>query len=446
VVVRAVTVPRSVIDWDESLYFLMAEQWRAGHLPYTALWDNKPLGIYALFALAQTVFGDTVAAIRLAAMLAVVSSACCLVLVMRQLAPDSAWAPRLAGALYILGASVDDGLAANTEIFMAPFTCLGFLYALRSAGAALPRRAGIAGLIMGVACMVKYVAIFDACVVYAFIIATSRRSAGGFAVATTCFALGGIMPMAAAWLPYDLSGQSDAFVAASLVSNTRRVDEVFSVSSALHALHWQLYYLAPLYAAAALLIGYSVYRRDRTPAPMLLIFWLGGSVIGVISAKSFYFHYFLQMLPPLAAASAWIAWRLAPGAAQADGRPGFSADLARPRRRIHDGQNRAADRLAPGRRFEGCACPYRDGSGPGARPVARTDAALCLRLRADPLRADADAAAQPLCLSALHHLAVPSQGRRHRRPGGIRPHHRPAAALHRHQRLRRDGRRGCRPL
>ena len=49
-VTRIPVLSRSVLDWDESLYFIMAQQWRLGHLPYTTVWDNKPLGIYAIFA------------------------------------------------------------------------------------------------------------------------------------------------------------------------------------------------------------------------------------------------------------------------------------------------------------------------------------------------------------------------------------------------------------
>ena len=44
----------------------MAQQWRLGHLPYTTVWDNKPIGIYAIFALFQAIFGDRVFAIRIA--------------------------------------------------------------------------------------------------------------------------------------------------------------------------------------------------------------------------------------------------------------------------------------------------------------------------------------------------------------------------------------------
>ena len=57
---RAPSFVMSVTDWDESLYVIMAGQWRAGHLPYTAVWDNKPIGIYAIFALFQSVFGDRI--------------------------------------------------------------------------------------------------------------------------------------------------------------------------------------------------------------------------------------------------------------------------------------------------------------------------------------------------------------------------------------------------
>src|SRR5271168_4541488 len=65
-VTRIPVLSRSVLDWDESLYFIMAQQWRLGHLPYTTVWDNKPIGIYAVFALFQAVFGDRIFAIRFA--------------------------------------------------------------------------------------------------------------------------------------------------------------------------------------------------------------------------------------------------------------------------------------------------------------------------------------------------------------------------------------------
>ena len=39
---RRFTYVLSALDWDESLYLLMARSLLEGHLPYTAIYDNKP--------------------------------------------------------------------------------------------------------------------------------------------------------------------------------------------------------------------------------------------------------------------------------------------------------------------------------------------------------------------------------------------------------------------
>src|SRR5262245_48135225 len=59
------------IDWDESLYFLMAKGLLHGDSLYLTVWENKPPGIYLIFALSQAVFGSTVFAARIAACIAV---------------------------------------------------------------------------------------------------------------------------------------------------------------------------------------------------------------------------------------------------------------------------------------------------------------------------------------------------------------------------------------
>ena len=115
---RIPTFSQSVLDWDESLYFLMAQQWRHGHLPYTTIWDNKPIGIYAIFAVAQTMFGDGVASIRLAMVLCVSVLAFAVFRITRALTDDDA-AGLAAGAALILCSLSNDGLSSNTELFMA---------------------------------------------------------------------------------------------------------------------------------------------------------------------------------------------------------------------------------------------------------------------------------------------------------------------------------------
>ena len=56
---------QSVINWDESLYLLMASSILDGHIPYSVVWDIKPPGIYVLFSLAQILFGHSISSIRI---------------------------------------------------------------------------------------------------------------------------------------------------------------------------------------------------------------------------------------------------------------------------------------------------------------------------------------------------------------------------------------------
>src|SRR5688572_14258808 len=70
-ILATVVLPRllmlnvSVIDWDESIYALIGQQWVQGHVPHETVFDHKPIGLYAIFASFFLVFGDAVWAIRL---------------------------------------------------------------------------------------------------------------------------------------------------------------------------------------------------------------------------------------------------------------------------------------------------------------------------------------------------------------------------------------------
>ncbi|MDE8349515.1 MAG: hypothetical protein POG74_08540, partial [Acidocella sp.] len=133
--IRVPTLFRSVLDWDESLYLLMAEQWRAGHLPYTTIWDNKPIGIYVIFLIFIDMFGRNVAAIRLASDVFVTANAFIIfkityLLLSGRTAPQRQWLAIFAAVSYSIGSLSNDGLSANTEIFMTCFTALAMLLAI----------------------------------------------------------------------------------------------------------------------------------------------------------------------------------------------------------------------------------------------------------------------------------------------------------------------------
>src|SRR5256885_2995723 len=63
-VLRAPPFLVSAIAWDEGLYILMASQWLGGPPPYTTVFEIKPIGIFAIFAAALGVLGDSIVSIR----------------------------------------------------------------------------------------------------------------------------------------------------------------------------------------------------------------------------------------------------------------------------------------------------------------------------------------------------------------------------------------------
>ena len=302
---------RSVMDWDESLYFLMAGAWRAGHLPYTAIWDNKPVGIYAIFAVFQALFGNQIAAMRLATIAFVSLGAFAVYKITWAINARRALTPAvLAGLLFIVGAMSNDGLSANTELFMASITALAVLTAVVPAKRP-PLQAFVTGLLLGAAFMVKYVAMFEAPVIGLLLLSHYpwRKAFLLIPVAIS----GAALPLLATICLYWQAGQLPLWWSASIASNFRRIavpvaPHVLSYISAVEASRW-----GTLYLAAAIMAGLAAWqawriaqrrRADRSQIKQIfLVLWLIAGLVGVASAKSFYDHYFLQILPVLCVTS-----------------------------------------------------------------------------------------------------------------------------------------------
>jgi 4-amino-4-deoxy-L-arabinose transferase-like glycosyltransferase len=280
---RVPVLGRSVLDWDESLYFLMARAWLHGHLPYTTIWDNKPLGIYVIFAAFQAVLGGQVLAMRLASVACVSLLGFTVFNITRLLAKDRAAAWVAASAL-VLCALSNDGLSANTELFMAVFTAL-------AVWAVLAGQSGwLVGVLLGAAFMVKYVAVFEAPVVFFLFMHRQRRVGAGISLV-----LGAALPLLAVVALYAAAGRLGLWWDCSIASNFRRVDVPLSPGALDYALRTELWRWGPLYLTGFAMLPLALWRREAVfPAA-----WLLGGLAGVAVAKSFYDHYFLQVLPVL---------------------------------------------------------------------------------------------------------------------------------------------------
>ncbi len=324
-VLRLPTFSRSVLDWDESLYILMAGQWLSGHLPYTTIWDNKPIGIYAIFAAFEAVFRAPILAMRAATVLAV----CLTAFGLWRLAPlalaDTPPPLRrrlaaLAAASFILGSLSNDGLSANTEIFMEGFSLYAVLTALATGWRGVNWRGFVVGLLFGMACMTKYVAIFEAPAIAFALLFYQNENLSWPRVSKTILGavIGAALIPALTVLTYAVTGHLGLWWQCSIIANAVRVSAPISPAQLHQAAFVILPRWLPFVLAAVILFAAAPRALQPSTDPaksrcqkfqVLLMLWLAGGAFGVASAKSFYDHYFLQILPPLCLAFVWLLAR-----------------------------------------------------------------------------------------------------------------------------------------
>jgi 4-amino-4-deoxy-L-arabinose transferase-like glycosyltransferase len=313
---------RGVLDWDESLYVLIAQQWLAGHLPYTTIWDNKPPGIYAIFAVFIGLLHNPILAIRLATVSFAAITATALHRLGLVILPGAPRLAALAAAAFIIASLSNDGLSANTELFMETFSVLAILAAAapKFCANAATARGFCTGLLFGLACMTKYVAIFEApAILFALLVLqdpvqTLQKLAG----AASGLALLPVLTVAI----YAEAGHLALWWQCAIASNLVRVAIPISPAALRYAASAILPPWLPLIAALLFVIAAAPaaltrsFRAGAFPPSarihVLLTLWAAGAAAGVAAAKLFFDHYFLQILPVACLCLAWTLARLCP--------------------------------------------------------------------------------------------------------------------------------------
>jgi 4-amino-4-deoxy-L-arabinose transferase-like glycosyltransferase len=311
----------SSIDWDESLYLLMARGLLKGESLYLSVWDHKPPGIYLIFAASELLFGQSVLAPRIAASLFVALSSYLLYRFGRDLLANHAVG--LAAALLYAAYSVSNvGLAANTELFFTPFVILGFTLILLRGGlmdrGEIPGRGRLlaAGVCMGIALQIKYVTVFDLLGLLALVLVLARREGSGPWRARAVLACGWVVVGSAllSLLPvlyFWNTGHLSDYVYANFTANAiHSRDSSFSLAALLrlmagqvktNLLPWCAVLLAPFFV--------SVYRKSHPRCLRdlgVLAAWLAFGFVGVVFTRRINLHNFLQILPELCLIGAYV--------------------------------------------------------------------------------------------------------------------------------------------
>ena len=307
----------SVIDRDESLYFLIAHSFLNGIPPYVEIWDNKPPGIFILFSLAILIFGDSITSIRILACLSIAFTSYFLYKIAKLINKNNERIGLLAGILYLVFSLSNNGVAANAEILFAPLVTLAFYLLFRDT-----KYRGftffVIGFLLGLALQIKYVVLMD---FIAFLVIVSTRlffeknkvkELKTTLIKIYSFSiLGFILPFLFTVIYFIAVGHFDEYFYATLISNSKYVDATeFYLRNLLSALGIQIYTDFPLYLCLILSIIYLKSSKEISLKDKInlgnLICWFSFIFIGTLVSKRFIGHYYLQLLPPLCLISSYI--------------------------------------------------------------------------------------------------------------------------------------------
>ena len=310
VALRIVDFGNPVIHVDEQYYLLVGERMLRGDIPYIDIWDRKPVGLFLLYAGAAALPGDDILGYQFLATLFAAVTAWLVWSGARRLgvAPRGAVAAAIAYLIWLplLGGRGGQAPAFyNMFVAFAAWVTLGLPQHRRRSAI---RWSGIAAcLSAGLAIQIKPTAVFEggffglAHLWWLWRSGERARSTVGHALLWT---VAGALPSLAVIGWYWSIGAIDSWWFANIESIFGRPG--YPAGMLAMRLLGIAAELLPLLICAAVAIR----RRDRgDDATGLLIGWLIAAVIGFVSIGTFFDHYALPLLPPLAAMAAIVLAR-----------------------------------------------------------------------------------------------------------------------------------------
>lgn len=298
--VRAPSFNLAVGDTDEAFYLLVGGAWDHGHLPYAAIWDVKPPGLFALFAAIRLLFAPGFLAARAATALAVFAASWLLYRFARKHLPGApAWLAVAAAILYAAYSTVFFGMDTSPELLLAPFVIAGMSVALAGPEQG-PRAAATAGVLFGCAMLIKQSAVFEGALAL-YLVAVGRGWRDGWRNAAA-FVAAAALP-SACYLLYAVAAGMPL-----LVALTPFVAPLFRLNGDGISFGGGLVRFLPMLKPALLLVAAVlllwteravVAREPGARAIRRVALWLGVSAAGIVAMRAMYAHYFLPLLPPL---------------------------------------------------------------------------------------------------------------------------------------------------
>ena len=305
VAIRALQYGNPTIHIDDQFYLLVGDRMWGGALPYVDIWDRKPVGLFLLYAAIRVLPGDGILAYQLVATLFAAATAFVLARIAARVAPPAA--AFVAALLYLLVLMANGGDGGQSPVFYNLLVALAALAVLRvvERRMTLARGGAAAMALFGVAIQVKYTALFEGLYFGIALLVTGwrggERPARLAALATGWIALA-LLPTALALGWYVAIGQGEAFVFANFVSIFQRPAEPAG-EVAMRA--WRIVvHVLPLAIPAEVALSRPAAWHGTPAMRRLLTGWAVAAIAAVAIFGSYFDHYALPLLPPLAAVAA----------------------------------------------------------------------------------------------------------------------------------------------
>jgi 4-amino-4-deoxy-L-arabinose transferase-like glycosyltransferase len=289
------------LERDEGEYAYIAQHWLKGEVPYRSAFDQKPPGVFVVYAVIEAVFGTSPAAIHWAMQVYTSATLVLIFLLGWRLFEPSVGLLAATAAVFLTAMPSVWGNAANTEIFMLLPITAAVATALRAGDRDSMRWALVTGLLSGVGLLFKQVAIFDAIFCLLLLAVTCKRSRAAVWTMVAGAAAVGVVVIGY----FCAVGAFGAFYDCILGYNMEHVAEAplrsypMGLWRALVPILWEA---TPFFALAAVGLILSIRRPSagsRGPCWMVAG-WLLFTFLGVIPGGYFSAHYFLHLVPPLA--------------------------------------------------------------------------------------------------------------------------------------------------
>jgi len=300
-----------VIHVDEQYYLLVGDRMLHGALPYVDIWDRKPIGLFAIFAAIRLLPGDGIIAYQIVALLFAAATAWLVQCGARRIGatPVAAFA---AGAAYLIWLPLLSGRAGQSPVFFNLFMAaaavltlrLPELAARRAISAIIVNGAAVC-LLAGLAIQTKYTPAIEGAF-FGLAHLWYLRRAGGcrplIASAALLWMMLGLAPTIIPVMLYAMRGPAvfQAFWFANFASFLLRSNYAYPPDLIARRLLGISAQLLPFAICAVL----TWRRRPRSEETGLAFAWLIAAVAGFAVLGTYFDHYALPLVAPLAITAA----------------------------------------------------------------------------------------------------------------------------------------------